>query len=85
MSDSATAWTVARQAPLSMGFSRQKYWNGLPLPPPGKSPQPRDGTWSPTLQADSLPHEPPGRQILDPQKQTEHRAAVAQTSGHWLQ
>ena len=52
-----------------MGFSRQKYWSGLLLPPPGKSPQPRDGTRSPTLQADSLPREPPGRQILDPQKQ----------------
>ena len=35
MSDSATAWTVALQAPLSMGFSRQEYWRGLPGPPPG--------------------------------------------------
>ena len=32
---SATPWTVARQAPLSMGFSRQEYWSGLPCPPPG--------------------------------------------------
>ena len=31
----ATPWTVARQAPLSMGFSRQEHWNGLPCPPPG--------------------------------------------------
>ena len=31
----ATLWTVARQAPLSMVFSRQEYWNGLPFPPPG--------------------------------------------------
>ena len=31
----ATPWTVARQAPLSMGFSRQEYWSGLPCPPPG--------------------------------------------------
>ena len=31
----ATLWTVARQAPLSMGFSRQEYWNWLPCPPPG--------------------------------------------------
>ena len=37
----ATAWTVARQAPLSMGFSRQEYWNGLPFPSPGVSPSPR--------------------------------------------
>ena len=35
-----TSWTVARQAPLSMGFSRQEYWNGLPFPPPGDLPDP---------------------------------------------
>ena len=35
MSDSATLWTVAHQAPLCMGFSRQEYWSGLPCPPPG--------------------------------------------------
>ena len=40
---SATPWPVARQAPLSMGFSSQEYWSGLPLPPPGSSP-PRDWT-----------------------------------------
>ena len=34
----ATLWTVARQAPLSMGFSRQEYWSGLPCPPPGDLP-----------------------------------------------
>ena len=33
-------WTVARQAPLSMGFSRQEYWSGLPCPPPGDLPHP---------------------------------------------
>ena len=36
----ATLWTVARQAPLSMGFSRQEYWRGLPFPPPGDLPSP---------------------------------------------
>ena len=36
----ATAWTVAHQAPLSMGFSRQEYWSGLPRPPPGDLPNP---------------------------------------------
>ena len=36
----ATQWTVAPQAPLSMGFSRQEYWSGLPFPPPGDSPNP---------------------------------------------
>ena len=35
VSDSATPWTTARQAPLSMGFTRQEYWSGLPCPPPG--------------------------------------------------
>ena len=35
MSDSTKPWTVAHQAPLSMGFSRQEYWSGLPYPPPG--------------------------------------------------
>ena len=36
----ATPWTVAHQAPLSMGFSRQEYWSGLPCPPPGDLPNP---------------------------------------------
>ena len=35
-----TVWTVACQAPLSMGFSRQEYWSGLPCPPPGDLPDP---------------------------------------------
>ena len=60
----ATLWTAARQAPLSMGFSRQGYWSGLPCPPPGNVPytgiEPTPPV-SPALQADSLPAEPPGR------------------------
>ena len=40
MSDSVTPWTVAGQAPLSMGFSRQEYWIGLPFPTPGDLPDP---------------------------------------------
>ena len=36
----STPWTVARQAPLSMGFSRQEYWSGVPFPPPGDLPDP---------------------------------------------
>ena len=40
---SATHWTVAHQAPLSMGFSRQEYWSGLPCPPPGELPDPGIG------------------------------------------
>ena len=55
----ATPWTIALQAPLSMEFSRQEYWGGLPFATPGDDPRikPR----SPTLQADSLPSEPPGK------------------------
>ena len=40
MSDSLTPWTVAYQAPLSMGFSKEEYWRGLPCPPPGDLPDP---------------------------------------------
>ena len=56
MSHSATLWTLAHQAPLSMGFSRQEYWSGLPCPPPEDLPDPGIKPWSPVLQADSLPH-----------------------------
>ena len=51
----ATAWTVAHQASLSSGFSRQEYWSGLPFPSPGDRPHPEIEPGSPTLQADSLP------------------------------
>ena len=61
MSDSANPWTVAYQAPLSMGFSRQEYWSGLPFPSPGDLPDPGIKPRSPSLQADSLPAEPPGK------------------------
>ena len=45
----ATPWTVARQAPLSMGFSRQEYWSGLPFPSPGDLPDPGIKSLSPVL------------------------------------
>ena len=54
----ATPWTVACQAPPSMGFSRQEYWSGLPFPSPGDLPYPGIEPGSPALQADSLPSEP---------------------------
>ena len=57
----ATLWTIARQAPLSMGFSRQEYWSGLPFPSPGDLPNPRIEPGSPALQADSLSSEPLGK------------------------
>ena len=53
----ATPWTVASQAPLSMGFSRQEYWSGLPFPSPGDRPNPRIEPQSAALQADYLPTE----------------------------
>ena len=57
----ATPWTVAYQAPPSMGFSRQAYWSGLPFPSPGDLPNPGIEPGSPTLQVDALPSEPPGK------------------------
>ena len=56
-----TPWTVAHHAPLSMGFSRQEYWSGLPFPSPGDLPHLGMEPRSPALQADSLPFEPPGK------------------------
>ena len=58
-----TPWTVAHQAPLSMGFSRQEYWSGLPFPSPGDLRDPGMEPRSPALQADALPSEPPGMSI----------------------
>ena len=57
----ATPWTVAHQIPLSLEFSRQEYWSGLPFPSPGDFPNPGIKLQSPVLQADSLPSEPPGK------------------------
>ena len=59
----ATPWTVAWQAPLSMGFSRQDYWSGLPFPSPGDLPYPGIEPRSPALQADALPSEPPEKHM----------------------
>ena len=56
-----TPWIVACQVPLSMEFSRQEYWTGLPFPSLGDLPNPGIKPWSPALQADSLPSEPPGK------------------------
>ena len=57
----ATPWSVAYQAPPSMGLSRQEYWSGLPFPPPGDLPDPGIEPRSPALQADTLLSEPPGK------------------------
>ena len=53
----ATPRAVDRQASLSMGFSRQEYWSGLPFPSPEDVSDPGIEPWSPALQADSLPFE----------------------------
>ena len=63
VSDSVILWTVAYQAPPSMGFSRQEYWSGLPFPSPGDLPDPGIEPRSPALQADALISEPPGKQV----------------------
>ena len=63
MSDSATLWTITHQVPLFMEFPRQEYWNGLPFPSPGDLPDLGIEPGSPTLQADSLPSEPPGKPV----------------------
>ena len=57
----AVPWTVVYQATLSMGFSRQEYWSGLPFHSPGDLPDSGIKPRSPALQADPLPSEPPGK------------------------
>ena len=59
----ATPWTVADQAPPSVGFSRQEYWSGLPFHSPADLPHSGIEPGSPALQADILPSEPPGKLI----------------------
>ena len=58
-----TPWTVACQAPLSMEFSRQEYWDRLPFSSLMDFPNPEIKPRSPALQADSLPPEPPGKPL----------------------
>ena len=57
-------WTIAHQAPLSMGIPRQEYWHGLPFPSPGNLPDPGVETRSPALQADSLLMEPARKPVF---------------------
>ena len=63
----ATPWTVAQPAPLSVGFSRQEYWSGLPLPPPGGLPDQEDYIPTPGTE-DAFPGEfpLPGKEDLTP-------------------
>ena len=64
MSDSATPWTVACQAPLSLGFPRQEYWSGLPCPSLGDLPDPGIDPESPALTGRFFITEPPGKSLL---------------------
>jgi len=61
VSDSATPWTIACQTPLSMEFSRQKYWRGLPFPSAGDLLNPGIKARSPALQTNYLLSGPPGK------------------------
>jgi len=66
-------WTVAYQGPLSVGFSRQEYWSGLPFPSPGDLPNPGIELGSPALQEGALLSEPPRKPFLkDPQIKLQH-------------
>ena len=56
----ATPWTIALQAPLSMGVARQEYWSGLPFTPPGDLPDPGIKFVSPALAGEIFTAEPPG-------------------------
>ena len=58
-----TPWTVTYQAPLSMGFSRQEYWSGLPFPSPGDFPNPGIEPASPALTGGFFATEPPGKPV----------------------
>ena len=64
MSDSVTPWTVARQAPLSMGFPRQEHWSGWPFPPPVDLPDPGTEPSSPALASEFFTTEPPGESTI---------------------
>ena len=80
-------WTVACQAPLSMKFSRQEYWSGLPFPSPGDLPNPGIKPGSPTLEADSLLPETPGKPlsytILQPKhRHRSHPATLSPSGSH---
>ena len=75
----ATPWTVAHQAPRSMGFSRQEYWSGLSFPSLGKLPDPGIEPRPPELQADALLSEPPGK----PTHWTSSRAQIEVILSGW--
>ena len=81
---SVTPWTAVQQAPLSMGFSRQEHWSGLPFPSPGGSSQPKDGAHVSCLlywQVGSLPG-PAGRPCRGSCSQTNGRRSLTGARAH---
>ena len=74
-----TPWTVAYKAPPSMGFSRQGYWSRLPFPSPEDLPHPGVEPRSPTLQADTLLSEPPGKPYSFKDLVRENEVKLAET------
>ena len=74
MSDSATTWTVAHQAPLSMGFLREEYWSGLPCPSPGDLPDPGIKLAPPAVAVGSFTTEPTSGVYSDSHLGTRMRA-----------
>ena len=79
----ATPWTVAHQAPPSMGVSRQECWSKLPFPSPGDLPDPGIKARSPALQADALTSEPPDQSLGAPklEGQEEGEEPAKETKG----
>ena len=82
----ATPWSVAHQAPLSMGFSRQEYWSGLPFPSLGDLPDLGIEPRSPSLQADTLASELPGKTptIVWPQINSRKVTQLHPSTGNWI-
>ena len=81
----ATPWTAARQAPLSIGFSRQEYWSGVPFPSPGDLPNPGIEPRSPALQADSLPSGPPEKLWIHRPTETIHSLMKYLLKAYYIQ
>ena len=77
----ATPWTIAHQAPPSMGFSRQEYWSGLPFPSPEDLPNPGIEPRSPALRADALTSEPP---LPAPWKSYDQSRQLIKKQRHYL-
>ena len=78
----ATPWTVAHQAPLSIGFPRQEYWSELPFPSPGDLPDPEIEPTSPAPAGGFLTTKPPGKPILSHKLQDRPHGPVHKTPIH---